>query len=567
VDLELNFGESGRYDNFDFDSFLSDPNMDHGRDALFSNAAFAFKPDFGETLNAQNPEVHSKIPTRTTQSYRMVPSETSTALEAPVTYVQPQTNNPWQSLQRQSLPGMIEEERRRVAGQRGTKRAISLASEEHHSHSAQEDIQQNGVPPEQTPHFYRPGLAQRMYPLRWPMQPPPAQQHYQKQVLNYAQASPSMSMLNRPMIPPHQAAGQTKPPYENATQPRNHALEDYHMQLALLEQQNKKRLLLARQEHADSLVLNAGGVFVASDQLSSPQPPAAVSMASARGHPDEALSTEDEQRALAASDPHQPLTDESRLAMMPAGIDSEGKQELLKVPEHNFRLIIRGAQMEAGVAYPKADPQELASNSSSTLGSADSSSLPWQPYNPRSSQIPPKNAPELTTEVNPTSSYSALRPELQRVSYCYIEGGKDSKQDDMNEVLSRPNIYQQSLGYNSNSRYASPVPTSMPRTDELFPTLSQPVLDFDAEETSPPEVSIDFAPPSRQVSPGPPKTKRRRFSASSSTLESDKRRMEGLIVSKRAVRKKKKPKGGEHVSLAGDRDIVDVLLEQWTVTA
>ena len=31
-------------------------------------------------------------------------------------------------------------------------------------------------------------------------------------------------------------------------QPGNHALQDYQMQLMLLEQQNKKRLLMARQE-------------------------------------------------------------------------------------------------------------------------------------------------------------------------------------------------------------------------------------------------------------------------------------------------------------------------------
>jgi hypothetical protein len=52
--------------------------------------------------------------------------------------------------------------------------------------------------------------------------------------------------------------GQTGMQNGQAAQSGNHALQDYQMQLMLLEQQNKKRLMMARQEQ-DNIIRNDGG--------------------------------------------------------------------------------------------------------------------------------------------------------------------------------------------------------------------------------------------------------------------------------------------------------------------
>lgn len=52
-------------------------------------------------------------------------------------------------------------------------------------------------------------------------------------------------------------AGQ-QPMQGNGGQSGNHALQDYQMQLMLLEQQNKKRLMMARQEQHENNPNGAG---------------------------------------------------------------------------------------------------------------------------------------------------------------------------------------------------------------------------------------------------------------------------------------------------------------------
>jgi hypothetical protein len=109
-----------------------------------------------------------------------------------------------------------------------------------------------------------------------------SEQHHQAQILSPPPPPPN-PMLRRPMVPPHQAVQQMMPsqpsPFETPTQPRNqksrlanhgyHALEDYHLQLALLEQQNKNRLLIARQEQACTASSNASGAPAPPDQNTS----------------------------------------------------------------------------------------------------------------------------------------------------------------------------------------------------------------------------------------------------------------------------------------------------------
>ena len=54
--------------------------------------------------------------------------------------------------------------------------------------------------------------------------------------------------------------------------------------------------------------------------------------------------------------------------------------------------------------------------------------------------------------------------------------------------------------------YAPPDMNGYPGQAEPFPSLNQPVPEFgQADAMSPPEINIDFAPPSRQASFEPPK--------------------------------------------------------------
>jgi hypothetical protein len=89
-----------------------------------------------------------------------------------------------------------------------------------------------------------------------------AQQQAQAQPLNQASPGLPMSMLTRPMVPPSQATHQTVSSQpltvDNQMQHRNHALEDYYLQLRLLEQQDKKRSLVSREEQHDDTSSSKG---------------------------------------------------------------------------------------------------------------------------------------------------------------------------------------------------------------------------------------------------------------------------------------------------------------------
>ncbi|KAM0255059.1 hypothetical protein ACHAQJ_006137 [Trichoderma viride] len=66
-----------------------------------------------------------------------------------------------------------------------------------------------------------------------------------------AQGGPDGNALNAFYNPDMGAPGAMRPGGQAAPTGSNHALQDYQMQLMLLEQQNKKRLMMARQEQSD----------------------------------------------------------------------------------------------------------------------------------------------------------------------------------------------------------------------------------------------------------------------------------------------------------------------------
>lgn len=71
--------------------------------------------------------------------------------------------------------------------------------------------------------------------------------------MNQFSENMNMDMYNRTNMPGQQPMQGTGPQSSG-----NHALQDYQMQLMLLEQQNKKRLMMARQEQHDNQPNAAG---------------------------------------------------------------------------------------------------------------------------------------------------------------------------------------------------------------------------------------------------------------------------------------------------------------------
>jgi hypothetical protein len=126
------------------------------------------------------------------------------------------------------------------------------------------------------------------------------------------QPSPAMPMLNRPMPPPGQAGSSGTPQQQRP--PQAHV------------------------------------------PIMTPQP----------GQPDPNLSDlmrQAQQRAAAVSQAtQQPLTEQVRMNMMPADLDPNVKQQLLKVPEHQFRTILQGYLMNVrknnmqNGAFPPGQP-------------------------------------------------------------------------------------------------------------------------------------------------------------------------------------------------------------------
>lgn len=175
--------------------------------------------------------------------------------------------------------------------------------------------------------------------------------------------------------------------------------------------------------------------------------------------------------------------------------------------------------------------------------------------------------------VRPTSRSSS-----QRVSKAQDMSPPESSFD------FAPPLRQTIFETSSSGHYSLIVPSnnvSMPRTKESFPSSSQPVSR--ADDMSPPEISVECGP---GASSEKPKLKRRRSSSSSSTLRSEpvpkeedlfvrddeqeqeqEQEHEGAWKSKRRrlVNDEEKPMESKDLMLVGDRDIVDVLLEQWTV--
>jgi hypothetical protein len=267
----------------------------------------------------------------------------------------------------------------------------------------------------------------------------PAQHQAQKQgqarASNQGATEPAVPMLNRSMIPsqraPHQMMPIQPPPFQVQTQPRNHALEDYHFQLALLEQQKKKRLLMARQEHADTTSSKAGDApatnehyfrsasprrtrtfknLVGSKRKGSHNPsPApqgtqtptgqqrptslsplvhqvqqkdasAASQPSKRylwynSQPEKCMNSGESERlpmrpaSDAESEVWEPCsrtltTEQARLSEMPTNIDPLIQQQLLKVPEQEFRTFLQTHLREAqekfqtGSSFPQPLPKE-----------------------------------------------------------------------------------------------------------------------------------------------------------------------------------------------------------------
>ncbi|GAB7323923.1 hypothetical protein MBLNU13_g07346t1 [Cladosporium sp. NU13] len=92
--------------------------------------------------------------------------------------------------------------------------------------------------------------------------------------------------------------------FPSPTNPGNHALQDYQMQLMLLEQQNKKRLLMARQEQDSKLSQSAPN--------KSPQ-----------GSPAGNTSTDLIEMARA---PHAPISDQDRNVVTGMNVNRAGKQ-------------------------------------------------------------------------------------------------------------------------------------------------------------------------------------------------------------------------------------------------
>jgi hypothetical protein len=209
-------------------------------------------------------------------------------------------------------------------------------------------------------------------------------------------------------------------PIEVPEQTQNHALEDYYLQLALLEQ-NEERHLMDRQEQPYAMSTATGGVPTTSDQgvlgyplAMSTQGHAAVP-SNSQGHPDgasSALMLEAQQRASAVSESPERLIDEakikmlareqnrdmsekvalglakptrsgeamydsrlfnqssrfnagfnedSRSVMMPGDTDSAVEQQILRVPEQQFRPSIQTDPPEAQQCVPaiSSTPQPL----------------------------------------------------------------------------------------------------------------------------------------------------------------------------------------------------------------
>jgi hypothetical protein len=133
----------------------------------------------------------------------------------------------------------------------------------------------------------------------------------------------------------------------------------------------------------------------------------------------------------------------------------------------------------------------------------------------------------------------------------------------------------------SSGGYATSNFASIPGGKGSFSSMYE--LGFgQADAMSPPEINVDFAPPSRQAIIEEPRFKRRGSSSLSltSNLEEllgfrgswssdDEVEQEEKMVERkkrrRLISEKEEQTESEDLTIVGDRDIVDVLLEQWTV--
>ncbi|KAF9635832.1 cAMP-dependent protein kinase pathway protein [Lasiodiplodia theobromae] len=291
----------------------------------------------------------------------------------------------------------------------------------------------------------------------------------------------------------------------------NHALQDYQMQLMLLEQQNKKRLLMARQEQ-DNITQHP-----ASAPVGQPGFPPAMSPQGSRAGPSPNPNDQMKRgtpKLNQAGLPGSPMPDgsmpQNRSSPLPNGFDPNQMPPGMppqfyqgqmangmmrppsshpgfqgQMPQQQMEMLARnGGRMPNGGMWPQGGPPQMMQQGQQQGGPQQGQGMqPGQQQGPpmgtpqqRNQQMPPPPAPSAGNENGRTQPSSPAQPQNQppTPSQGNKPNPKNKKKDDKKTAPSKPpaaanaaNKKGSTTGATPASDAENPPPTPTPSTPSM----------------------------------------------------------------------------------------------------
>ncbi|KAL0264522.1 hypothetical protein SLS55_000472 [Diplodia seriata] len=313
----------------------------------------------------------------------------------------------------------------------------------------------------------------------------------------------------------------------------NHALQDYQMQLMLLEQQNKKRLLMARQEQ-DNITQHP-----ASGPVGQPGFPPAMSPQGSRAGPSPNPSDQMKRgtpKLNQAGLPGSPMPDgsmpQNRSSPLPNGFDPnqmppgmpqfyQGQMAngMMRPPsshpgfqqmpqQQQMEMIARnGGRMPNGGMWPQGGPPQMMQQGQQQGGPPPGQGMqPGQQQPPpmgtpqqRNQQMPPPPAPAVGNENGRTQPSSPAQPQNQppTPSQANKANPKNKKKDDKKNAPSKP----QTAGNAGNKKGSTAGATPASDAENPPPTPTPTQQPNPQQQPAPPANQPPQVPAQPQMDP------------------------------------------------------------------